>query len=91
MYLPLDYWKVLTVHPSLKGPKGGLRVTYENVGRHFDNTDFIKLVAKAWIGTNTNQSAVLKDVIREVIETGKAIVIAVKANTEVNRDGLRRG
>ncbi len=86
MYLPLDYWKLLTVHPSLKGPRGGLRVTYENVGRHFDNTDFIKLVAKAWVGTNTNQSAVLKEVIREVIKTGKAIVIAVKANTAVNRD-----
>lgn len=86
MYLPLDYWKVLSVHPSLRGPRGGLRVTYENVERYFDNTDFIKLVAKAWVGTNTNQSAVLKNVIREVIETGKAIVIAVKANTAVNRD-----
>lgn len=86
MYLPLDYWKVLAIHPSLKGPRDGLRVTYENVGRHFDNTDFIKLVAKAWVGTNVNQSSVLKDVIREVIETGKAVAIAVKANTAVNRD-----
>lgn len=86
MYLPLDYWKVLAVHPSLKGPRGGLRVTYDNVGRHFDNTEFIKLVAKAWVGTNINQSAVLRDVVREVIETGKAIAIAVKANTAVNRD-----
>lgn len=86
MYLPLDYWKLLAAHPGLKGPRGGLRVTYDNVGRHFDNTDFIKLVAKAWVGTNTNQSAVLKEVIREVLETGKAIAIAVKANTTVNMD-----
>lgn len=86
MYLPLDYWKVLVMHPDLMGPKGGLRVTYENAGRHFDNTEFIKLVAKAWVGTNANQSSVLKDVIRLVIETGKAVAIAVKANTAVNRD-----
>jgi hypothetical protein len=88
MYLPLDYWKVLAIHPSLKGPRGGLRVTYKNVGRHFENTDFIKLVAKAWIGTNTNQSSILKNLIREVIKTGKAVAIAVKANTEVSRDAL---
>lgn len=85
MYLPLDYWKVLTTHPSLQGPKGGRRVTYENVGRHFENTDFVKLVAKAWVGTSTNQSAVLKEVIREVIETGKAVVIAVKARMMANK------
>lgn len=82
MYLPLDYWKVLVTHPSLAGPKGGLRVTYDNADRHFDNTEFIKLVAKAWVGTNANQSVVLKEVVRKVLETGKAIALAVKANTD---------
>lgn len=81
MYLPLDYWKILRFDPSLKGPKGGLRLTYKNVGRYLDNTDFIKLVAKAWVGTNINQSSLLKNLIREVIESGKAIVIAVRTNT----------
>lgn len=89
MYLPLDYWKILAVHPSLKGPKGGLRVTYENVGRYFDNTEFIKLVAKAWIGTNTNQSSVLKEIFREVLATGKAIAIAVKSNKAASSEPHR--
>jgi hypothetical protein len=85
MYLPLDYWKVLAVNPCLVGPRGGLRVTFDNVGRHFDNTEFIKLVAKAWVGTNINQSSILEDVIREVIGTGKAIAIAIK--TRISASG----
>ena len=78
MYLPLDYWKLLEKHPGIKGPHGGLHVTYENVGRHLDNSAFATVVAKAWVGTTINQSAVLKEVIRQTLETGKAVAIAVK-------------
>lgn len=80
MYLPLDYWRLLVVHPNITGPKGGLRVTYDNARRYLNNTEFVNLVAKAWIGTNTNQSAVLTPIVREVVETGKAVVIAVKSS-----------
>lgn len=78
MYLPLDYWKLLEQHTGIKGPRGGRRVTYENVGRHFDNSAFTTVVAKAWVGTTPSQSAVLKEGIRQTLETGKAVAIAVK-------------
>jgi len=78
MYLPLDYWKMLEQHPGIKGPRGGRRVTYENVGRHFDNSAFTTVVAKAWVGTTPSQSSVLASAIRQTIQTGKAIAIAVK-------------
>lgn len=78
MYLPLDYWKILEQHPGIKGPRGGRRVTYENVGRHFDNSAFTTVVAKAWVGTTPSQSAVLASAIRQTLQTGKAIAIAVK-------------
>lgn len=78
MYLPLNYWKLLEQHPGIKGPRGGLRITYENVGRHFDNSSFTSLVAKAWVGTTPAQSVVLKEAIRQTLETGKAVAIAVK-------------
>jgi hypothetical protein len=78
MYLPLDYWKLLEQHPGIKGPRGGLRVTYENAGRHLDNSAFTTVVAKAWVGTTPSQSAVLKEAIRQTLETGKAVAIAVK-------------
>ncbi len=78
MYLPLDYWKLLENDPGIKGPKGGLRITYENAKRHFDNTSFTTVVSKAWVGTTPSQSQVLQDVIRATLETGNAVAIAIK-------------
>lgn len=78
MYLPLDYWKLLENDPGIKGPKGGLRITYNNATRHFDNTSFTTVVSKAWVGTTPSQSQVLQDVIQATLETGKAVAIAIK-------------
>lgn len=78
MYLPLDYWKLLANDPGIKGPKGGLRITYDNAKRYFDNTSFTTVVSKAWVGTTPSQSQVLQDVIRATLETGKAVAIAIK-------------
>ncbi|HCF5128587.1 hypothetical protein ACEOSY_24775 [Pseudomonas aeruginosa] len=78
MYLPLDYWKLLERDPGIQGPKGGLRITYDNAQRHFDNTAFTTVVSKAWVGTTPSQSRVLQDVIRATLATGKAVAIAIK-------------
>lgn len=78
MYLPLDYWKLLVQNPGIQGPRGGLRVTFENAGRHLDNSSFTTIVSKAWVGTTPSQSDVLKEAIRQTLETGKAVAIAVK-------------
>ncbi|MBK3801837.1 hypothetical protein GAY33_21930 [Azospirillum brasilense] len=78
MYLPLDYWKRISTDTATIGPKGGRQLTFENVGRHISNSDFISIVGGAWIGTTIPQSAVLSKVIRAVLETGKTVVFAVK-------------
>ncbi len=78
MYLPLDYWKLLVQSPGIPGPRGGMRVTFENTGRHFDNSSFTMIVSKAWVGTTPSQSDVLKVAICQTLETGKALAIAVK-------------
>lgn len=78
MYLPLDYWKLLENDPGIRGSRGGLRITYENAKRYFDNTSFTTMVSKAWVGTTPSQSQVLQDVIRTTLETGKAVAIAIK-------------
>ena len=85
MYLPLDYWKLLENDPGIKGPKGGLRITYENAKRHFDNTSFTTVVSKAWVGTTPSQSQVLQEVIRTTLETGKAVAIAIKPKKSAER------
>ena len=88
MYLPLEYWRRLERDPGVKGSRDGKVVTFENAGRHFDNTAFTHLVASGWIGTTAPQTAVLDAVIRDVIETGRTVTIAVKR--DLNREEQSR-
>jgi len=87
MYLPLDLWKCLATHPATRGPRGGRLLTYDNVGRKLTNSEFVTLIANAWIGTTVPQSAVLEQAVRSVLETGKTVTLAVKT---VSDDSDRR-
>ena len=77
MYLPLDYWNLISQHHSLIGPKGGKRLSYRNVRRYFDNSAFVTIASGGWVGTNINQSAVLEKAIKSTLESGRAVVFAV--------------
>ncbi len=79
MYFPLDFWKALAADDVTKGPRDGRVITYDNVSRRLNNTQFIALVAEAWVGTTVPQSKVLERVIEAVIESGKTVTLAVKA------------
>jgi len=78
MYLPIDYWRILEQHPSTLGPRQGRQLTFDNAGRHFDNTGFIYLVSKGWIGSNTAQSAVLGEIVNAVLRGQRSVTLAVK-------------
>ncbi len=80
LYLPLEYWRLLEQDPAIDGPRGGKLVTYKNVGRYFDNSDFVTLVENAWIGTTAKQSEELKSLIREILEAGRAVAFAIKTD-----------
>lgn len=82
MYLPLDYWELLSEHPSLVGPKGGKRLSYRNVRRYFDNSAFVTIASGGWVGTNINQSSVLQEAIRSTLESGRAVVFAVNVEKD---------
>jgi hypothetical protein len=77
MYLPLDYWDLIERDPRKVGPRGGRLVSFENVGRYFDNTSFIPLVANGWIGTTAEQSDVLKPIVRQLVAEGRSLTVAV--------------
>jgi hypothetical protein len=83
MYLPLDYWQRLVLDDATVGSRGGRLITFENVGRKLTESEFIALVAGAWVGTTVNQSAVLEQIIRDVIESGKALTLAVRQRPRV--------
>jgi hypothetical protein len=78
----LDLWKLLSASARLKGPKGGNVLSYENVGRRLNNSEFVTLVAGSWVGTTIGQSAALEGVIRSILESGKTVTFAVKRKVE---------
>jgi hypothetical protein len=78
MYLPHGLWKALATSERLKGPRGGNVLTYGNVGRRLNVSEFTTLVAGSWVGTTIGQSASLEALIRSVLESGRTITFAVK-------------
>jgi hypothetical protein len=83
MYLPLDLWKCLVQDPATEGPRGGRVISYNNVGRKLTNTEFVTLIANAWVGTTAPQSSLLEKAIQSVVETGKTITFAIKHQVEL--------
>ena len=84
IYLPLDLWKRADAAGRFRGKRGGKVLTYENVGRRINNSEFVMLVAGSWVGTSIEQSAVLGDVIRTVLATGKTATIAIRHSDEAD-------
>lgn len=80
MYIPHNLWKLLEIDDGLKGPKGGRRLSYSNVGRYLDNTSFASIVRGAWVGTTIIQSSLLETWMRSVVEFGRSITFAVKTD-----------
>jgi hypothetical protein len=82
MYLPLDYWKLISKDESMEGPRKGRRLTYSNVRRYINNTDFISMVSGGWIGTNIKQSKLLEIAIRSTLDSGRSVVFATSSNVK---------
>jgi len=78
IYLPLDLWKRADAAGKFKGLRGGNVLTYENVGRRINNSEFVGLIAGAWVGTSIEQSVILESLIREVLSSGKTVTFAIK-------------
>lgn len=78
IYIPLNYLKLLQADNSINGTRGGKAISFENVGRYFDNTAFKTIIEGGWIGTNQNQSNILENVIKDILENGKTAVLAIK-------------
>ncbi len=75
MYLPRDYFAHL-LEVSL-GPRGGVRLGYDNVPRHLTNTTFAQLVKDGWIGTSGTRTFELETVVSQVLESRRSLVLGI--------------
>jgi hypothetical protein len=76
MYFPIDYWEVINSAPECKGKDGGIRITYNNVVRHINNTLFVQLIQDGWIGSRQIVSSTFTDIIKKAIEGDKSLIFA---------------
>ena len=90
MYIPMAYWKRFELDSCSNGTKGGRFVSFDNIGRKLSNSEFIPLVAGAWIGTTIPQSAMLSTFIREILTLGRTVTLAIehpKPALDLDSDG----
>jgi hypothetical protein len=88
MYIPLDYWRRLESDPGIEGQRGGRAVTFDNVGRYFNNTTFAELVREGWVGTTGVQTQTLDSLIRTIVESGRTVTIALKQDIQADDGAL---
>ena len=76
MYFPISLWKVILDSESIKGPKGGIGISYDRARRWLNNTDFINLVQNGWIGSNPKVSEYICKAIRSLLELDHSVTFA---------------
>jgi hypothetical protein len=76
MYLPFDYWECLVKDNCVKGPRGGIAISRDNVGRYLNNTQFVQLVQSGWIGSSADDTKTITQIIRTLLESNHSVFLA---------------
>lgn len=81
MYLPLDYYDMLAASSEVRGPKGGIVLSYETVDRYLNNDLFVSLVRGAWIGSRGAITRQLEGLVLAGLDGGHSVTIAAAARS----------
>lgn len=73
----LDHLNQILAAPEAKGPKGGVRLSYEALdGTYLREADMLGLIRSGYIGTHKAETAALATIIKEAAKGNKAVVLA---------------
>jgi len=77
LILSLDHLKQILASPASQGPKGGVRLSYEDLdGTYLREHDLIGLIRSGYIGTHKEQTTALEVIVSEVSRGNRALVMA---------------
>lgn len=76
MYLPKKYFDFLIDSKITEGTKGGKLLSYENINNFLNNTTFINLMKTGLIGSNYDSFDEISNIIKEILETGKSVILS---------------
>jgi len=80
--LPLDHFEMMSGEPAFKGPRGGLRVSYNSLGgRYMRNAAFLELVRSGYIGAHAALTDHLKTLIEEILSDNHAVIAAIESSS----------
>jgi hypothetical protein len=73
----LDHLNHIFASPAAKGPKGGIRMSYDVLdGTYLREADMIGLIRSGYVGTHGAETAALATIIDAVAKGNKAVVLA---------------
>lgn len=73
----LDHLNQILAAPKTKGPKGGVRVSYEALdGTYLREADMLGLIRSGYVGTHRAETEALATMIAEVAKGNRAVVLA---------------
>lgn len=75
--ISLDHLNQIIASPEAKGPKNGIRLSYDALGgTYLREADMINLIRSGYVGTHREETKALATIIDEVSRGNKAIVLA---------------
>ena len=75
--LSLDHLNQILAAPEAKGPRGGLRISYEDLaGTYLREADMLGLIRSGYVGTHRAETEVLATIIDEAAKGNRAVVLA---------------
>jgi hypothetical protein len=78
--LPIDHFEQVRMDLSCKGPRGGLRISYNGLaGRYMRQGAFIDLIRSGYIGAHAETTQQLKTLVDAVVANDRAVVAAIQS------------
>jgi hypothetical protein len=85
---PLDHFEKLSQDPACRGPKNGLRVSYNSLsGRYLRENAFLDLVRSGYIGAHADTTKQLMVLVETVLNNERAVVAAIQRPIETRAIG----
>lgn len=85
--ISLDHFEYLRSSPDVKGPKGGIRISYNTLaGTYLRAKDIIRLIRSGYIGTHSSQTKALAPIIESVSKGNRALVLAWQQKNEIGEN-----
>lgn len=82
----LDHLNHIITSPTAKGPKGGVRMSYDALdGTYLREADMVGLIRSGYVGTHGAETTALATIIDAVAKGNKAVVLAWQKKVRENK------